>query len=84
MWWNNLLMEMYEAFSFSGFMFRLSFGADVLLPSKIAVSSVEMITTRLGLFLVNDLAISIRINLSSFNTKQLESAHSFHTKLCLH
>ena len=40
MWWNNLLMEMYEAFSFSGFMFRLSFGADVLLPSKIAVSSV--------------------------------------------
>ena len=30
-------MEMYEAFIFSGFMFRLSFGADVLLPSKIAV-----------------------------------------------
>ena len=31
-------MDLYEMFIFSGFMFRLSFGADVLLPSKIAVS----------------------------------------------
>lgn len=30
---------MYETLIFSGFMFRLSFGADVLLPNKIAVSS---------------------------------------------
>ena len=38
-------MEMYETLIFSGFMFRLSFGADVLLPNKIAVSSDNNKTT---------------------------------------
>ena len=96
MWWSNFLVKRCMKCSFSVvFLFRLSIGA-VLIPSKIAVSSLALchsercfiieIITRLDLFLVNDqLAISTRINPSrSCSCVFLfQGQTAFHIKLCL-